>query len=223
MLRRPRALLLVLATAIAACAAESAPDATTDDDEIVASRCEREYGAKIRAKVEAAKAKLARYDTPYARNVLEALDTGRVKALPFCKLTRLEFDEFAKDADLSAMGATPDEQYRALLRAEAPAMRTMHALVYGFQWEDRIYLSTGMTDTRMAETLAHEVRHVERKAHERNYDDQRVTCVEETAAYEAEIEVHRPVLTEEDHRMIAAKVRELYELDKLRPDTCTYR
>jgi hypothetical protein len=154
--------------------------------------------------------------------VIEALDSGRVKALPMCKMTRLEFDELDKTEDLSSFGATPDEQYRALRRAEAPAMRTVHALIYGFQWENRIYLSTGMSDARMAETLAHEVRHVERAAHARNYDDQRVTCVEETAAFEAEIEVNR-ALTDADRKEIAAKVRDLYELDKLRPDTCTYR
>jgi hypothetical protein len=214
-------LLLAATITFAACSSASA-DTSTDDEEIVTSRCEREYGAKIRAKIETAKDKLRAKGTPYATNVIEALDSGRVKALPMCKMTRLEFDELDKTEDLSSFGATPDEQYRALRRAEAPAMRTVHALIYGFQWENRIYLSTGMSDARMAETLAHEVRHVERAAHARNYDDQRVTCVEETAAFEAEIEVNR-ALTDADRKEIAAKVRDLYELDKLRPDTCTYR
>jgi hypothetical protein len=216
-------LAIAVAFVLGGCSSTGASGDATEDEELVTSRCEREYGAKIKLKVDAAKEKLAGRGTPYAANVVEAIDRGRVKLLPMCKMTRLEFDELAKDSDLSALGETREEQYRALRRAEAPAMRTVHALIYGFQWEDRIYLSTGMSDARMAETLAHEVRHVERAAHTRNYDDQRVICVEETAAFEAEIEAMRAELTDADRREVARTVRELYGLDRLRADTCTYR
>jgi hypothetical protein len=218
--------LTALAALMPACAADEvgSGDGTTGEDEVaVTSRCDREFGARIRAKVDMAREKLARLDTPFAKVVRDELESGRVKALPMCKMTRLEFDELAKDSDLTALGATRDEQYASLRRADAPAMKTVHALIYGFQWEDRIYLSTGQSDSRMVETIAHEVQHVLRNAHARNFDDQRVTCVEEIAAFEAEILVKKAELTDEERASVRKNVVELYELDKMRAETCTYR
>ena len=217
-------LALAAALVLGACTGETAAPIETNDDEIaVTQRCDRDFGKRIDAKVAVARARLDRLDTAFAAVVRDELDTGRIKALPFCKMTRLEFAELQKDSDLTALGATPDEQFAALRRAEAPGMRSVHAQMYGFQWENRIYLSTGMTDSEMLETIAHEVQHVLRKAHERNFDDQRVTCVEEQAAFEAQILVKRDELTDAERAGVKRTVRELYELDKMRPDTCTYR
>jgi hypothetical protein len=218
----------VIAVAVmTACTASAAGDdadvGAGEDDIAVANRCDREYGSKIRAKVAIARQRLERLDTPYAREVKEALDSGAVEPLPMCKMTRLEFKELQKGMDLTAFGATPEEQYQGLRRAEAPGMRSVHGQIYGFQWENRIYMSTSMSDALVLETIAHEVRHVLRKAHERNFEDQRVTCVEEIAAFEAEILVKKDSLTEEESARVKRTVRELYELDKLHSDTCTYR
>ncbi|MBX3185678.1 MAG: hypothetical protein KF819_01630 [Labilithrix sp.] len=218
---------LALGAAVAACGADVDPSsggASTADDEIaVAARCDREYGGKLRAKIAAARERLVAHDTPFARVVREALDAGRVEPLPFCKMTRSDFDELAKDTDVSALGATRDEQYAALRRAEAPGMRSLHAQLYGYQWETRIYLAPGVSDARMLASLAHETIHVLRRAHERNYDDQRVVCVEELEAYKAERLVLKAELTAAEIDALRSEVQDLYELDKLRDGACTYR
>jgi hypothetical protein len=215
--------LLAAALIGSGCSSEASPgDATTEDEEVVASRCET-YAVRVRAKAAVARERLRALDTTYARTVAAELDAGRVETLPFCKMTRVEFVELQKGSDLTPFGATPDEQYASLRRADAPAMKTVHTMMYGFQWENRIYVSTAMSDAMMLGTIAHEVQHVLRKAHLRNFEDQRVTCVEEIAAFEAELLLKRDVLTEAERESVHANVLDLYELDKLRPGTCGYR
>jgi hypothetical protein len=221
---RTLAALTLLALLAPACASETAPSAEPDtsDEEIVASRC-ASYAARIDKSVAAARELLDHEDSPYAKTLAAELDSGRIHALPMCKMTHVEFAELQKGSDLTALGATPEEQYASLRRADAPAMKSVHAMIYGFQWENRIYLATGMSDSRTLTTIAHEVQHVLRRAHLRNFEDQRVTCVEEIAAAEAEILVRHDALTDAQRTKVHADVLELYELEKIRPGTCTYR
>ncbi len=198
-------------------------EATSDDDEIVASRCESTYGVKLRAKVAIARKRLDSLDTPFARTVREELDARRVEVLPFCKVTKGDFEQFEKDLDLSALGSTPEAQYAAIRRGDASGIKSIHAQVYGYAWETRVYLSTTISDTRFLETLAHETQHVLRKAHLRNFDDQRVTCVEELEAFKAEVLVKKAVISDEELAAMRKSLNELYELDRIRDDTCTYR
>jgi len=218
------AALALLALLAPACSSEPAAssDLDTNDEEIVASRC-ASYAGRIDAKVAAARELLTHLDSPYAQTLAAELDSGRIHALPMCKMTHVEFAELQKGTDLTALGKTPEEQYASLRRADAPAMKSVHAQIYGFQWENRIYLSTGMSDSRTLETIAHEVQHVLRRAHLRNFEDQRVTCVEEIAAAEAELLVRRDTLTDAERSKVHASVLDLYELDKIRAGTCTYR
>lgn len=202
--------------------AASANEAT-EDEELVASRCESAYGVKLRAQVAVARERLDRLDTPYARTMREELDAGRVVPLPFCKVTKGDFEQFAKDLDLSALGTTRDEQWNAIRRGDASGIKSIHTQIYGYAWENRVYLSTGMSDSRVLETLAHEVQHVLRKAHLRNFKDQRVTCVEELEAFKAEVLVKKPVISDEELLAMRKNLNELYELDHIRDDTCTYR
>jgi hypothetical protein len=217
-------LALASVAIVPACTAEGGNAETADDDIAVSARCDRDIGAKIRAKVATAREKIAKLDTPFAREVEADLDAGRVRLLPFCAMTRLEYGELEKGgSDLPSLGGTQDERYQRLRRAEAPIMKQVHAEVYGFQWENRIYLSTGMSDSRMVETIAHEVRHVRRQAHLRNYDDQRVVCVEELEAFKAEVEVRRALRGPQEIIDLRKKVNDIYELDKLRDESCTYK
>ena len=203
-------------------AASSDPESSDQEIKITA-RCQREIGSKIRAKVDSARSDLETFDTSYARTLKTELSEHRLDLLPFCAMTRTEYTELEKSIDLTDLGGTPDERYAQLRQAEAPILRSVHAQLYGFQWENRIYLSTGMSDSRMLKTLAHEAMHVLRKAHLRNYDDQRVVCVEELEAYKAEVLVERDELTESDIDRLRRSVEDVYELDKLRPESCTYR
>ena len=130
----------------------------------------------------AARELLNHEDSPYAKTLATELDSGRIRALPMCKMTHVEFDELRKDSDLTALGATPEEQYASLRRADAPAMKSVDA-----------------------------------------QNDQRVTCVEEVAAAEAEVLVRHASMSDEERAKVHANVLELYELEKIRPGTCTYR
>jgi hypothetical protein len=165
---------------VAACAAPS--EEATSEEDLRAARCETEYAAPLRAKVAKARARLDGLHSDVANKTRDALDHKKVKILPFCAVTPSDFEQIAKDTDLSAAGATKEEQYRRLRAGDEKIMRSVHSQVYGYQWDDRIYLASTMGENRTLETLAHEVTHVLRQAHLRNFDDQRVTCVESRAS-----------------------------------------
>jgi hypothetical protein len=205
---------------VAGCAAPS--EEATSEEEVRAARCETAYAAPLRAKVAKARARLDDAKSSVAIEVREALDRKKAKVLPFCAVTPDDFEQIAKDTDLSAGGATKEEQYRRLRAGDESVMRRVHGQIYGYQWGDRIYLASTMGESRTLETLAHEVRHVLRHAHLRNFDDQRVTCVEEYEAALAERLVHTDTLTAEERLAILEDMKELYELDKLAPGTCGY-
>jgi hypothetical protein len=215
------ALLSCLACSCAAPADET--NEAANDEEVRVARCEERYGAPLRTKVARIREKLEHPTSAYAREVRDALDQKKVKVLPFCQMTRSDFEEYAKESDLSAFGATRDEQFKKLRDGSDGIMRTFHSEVYGYQWEDRIYLRSTMNDTLILETIGHEARHVFRRAHARNFHDQRVTCVEELEAFRAEVLVKRDTITPDEDRKIMDTVHELYELDKLAPGTCGYR
>ncbi len=224
----PRAFFLAAISCLAlACSSSSEGSDATNDEEVRVARCEASYAAPLRAKVARARAKLDRPTSQFAIEVRDALDQGKVKVMPFCQMTRSDFEEYVKELkpedDFSEFGATHDEQYRALRDGNEKLLRTVHADVYGYMWDDRVYLSSNMTDAMTLETLAHEVKHVMRKAHLRNFHDQRVTCVEEHEAARAERFVHVDTISPEEDRKLLDRVHELYELDKLAPGTCGYR
>lgn len=211
----------LLPLALFSCAATS--EEATSEEEVRAARCETAYAAPLRAKVAKARARLDDAKTTVAIEVRDALDQKKVKALPFCAVTASDFEQIAKDTDLSAGGVTKEEQYRRLRAGDEKIMRSVHGQIYGYQWEDRIYLASTMGEDRTLETLAHEVRHVLRRSHLRNFDDQRVTCVEEYEAALAERLVHEGTLTDEERLRILEDTKELYELDELAPGGCGYR
>jgi hypothetical protein len=206
---------------VAACAAPS--EEVTAEEDLRAARCETQYAAPLRAKVTKARARLDDAKSSVAIEVKGALDQKQVTILPFCAVTPSDFEHIAKDTDLSAGGATKEEQYRRLRAGDEKIMRSVHNQIYGYQWDDRIYLASTMGENRTLETIAHEVRHVLRKAHLRNFDDQRVTCVEEYESALAEHLVHTDTLSDDERLKILEEMKELYELDKLAPGGCGYR
>jgi hypothetical protein len=225
MLRCLRGLLFVSLLALGCGRSDDASAMADDaDNELkTVARCEQSFAAPLRAKVAKARTTLEGSPARFAADVREALDDGRVKVLPFCSMTPEHFEHFKKDADLTAFGSTPEEQYRRLRAGETRGMREVHEQLYGYMWDERIYVATNMNQEMTLETLAHEVRHVLRRAHVRNFDDQRVTCVEELEAARAEVQVHKDDITAQEDRALLDRVHDLYELDKLAPGTCGYR
>lgn len=218
------ALVVVVAVATSGCLASAdEPSAETGDDEIrTARKCETQFAAPLRAKVAKARAALEQAPSHYAAEVRAALDDGRVEVLPFCAMAPEHFEHFRSDVDLSAFGATPEEQRRHLRAGETSGMRSVHAQVYGYMWDDRVYVASNLNQALTLETLAHEIKHVMRRAHLRNFHDQRVTCVEELEAARAEVWIHKDEITPAEDRELRDRVHELYELDKLAPGTCSY-
>lgn len=219
-----RVLHALAAACLVACAAAEVRDGeTTADEEIrTARKCEQDFGAPLRENVARARESLDRSSSRYAAEVRAALAEGRVRVAPFCAMAPEDFEHFRKDTDLSAFGATPEEQQRRLRAGETRGMRSVHAQLYGYMWEDRVYLASNLSASATLEVLAHEVRHVLRRAHERNFDDQRVTCVEELEAARAEVLVHTDELSPEQDRALLDRVHELYELHALAPGKCSY-
>jgi len=181
------------------------------------------YEAELYPRVDVGKKEIADYGTPYGDVVLEALENEDAVVRPFCLLEREEFAEVKKSVELEDFPGTDDEQYASLRAGEVRAMRSVERALYGFQWGKHIYLSARMKKEDVVSTLGHEVKHVLRHAEHRNYNDQRVACIEEFEAYKGEILVKRNEVTTEEIRDINVKLRELFDLSKLAKDNCGYR
>src|SRR5262245_31943122 len=107
-----RLLALPFALSVAACSAGTDRDeaASSDDEIVLAARCERDFGAPLRAKVAKARTSLDRSTSSYGAEVRRVLDEGRAKVLPFCAMAPEHFEHFRADVDLSAFGKTAEEQ-----------------------------------------------------------------------------------------------------------------
>ena len=181
------------------------------------------YESDLAPRIEEGEATIERLGTPYGLIVVEALRSKQVIVRPFCDLTHDEFLEVKKSVELTDFPGSDDEQYAALRAGEVRAMRSVERALYGFQWGKHVYLSSKMSKADVVRTLGHETKHVLRGAEHRNYDDQRVACIEEFEAYKAEILVTRTEVTAEEIRDIHAKLRELFDLSKLAKDNCGYK
>lgn len=201
---------------------DGANDGTESDLTHAKSGC-AVYEAELSPRIEAGKEQIANYATPYGAIVLDALRENTAVVRPFCMLERDEFTEVKKSVVLEDFPGTDDEQYEALRAGEVRAMRSVERALYGFQWGKHIYLSSRMKTDDVVGTLGHEVKHVLRHAEHRNYNDQRVACIEEFEAYKAEILVKRSEVTDDEISEINVKLRELFDLSKLANDNCGYK
>jgi hypothetical protein len=210
--------LLVLAS----CGAPVELDA--DSGSLTAGRCANLYGARLQSQLPAAMERIGRLTTPYAQKLHAELTSGRLVPLPFCEMTRFEVTELVKYVPLDAQfPGGVSAQHRLLRNADARLMGVVERALYGFQWEDRMYLRTGMSLDDLVITLAHEGEPVFRQAHLGDYTDPRVTCAEELAAYEAEILLVRDRVSGNERAKIHRELRELFDLSALKANSCELR
>jgi hypothetical protein len=214
------------AAATTACGADAV--ASTDDDIVASSRCNKDEQSKIDRMLQAAETDLARLGSAYAGELRAHIASGALRVLPFCAMNKTEFRELRKYADFSSLGEggrrpTVPELYDALHDADPAMVALVNDQFFGFQWGRRVFFSTTQRRGEFLETLAHEARHSLRDAHERDYDDPSILCEEELAAYEAEILVRRDGVTADERSAIHAKMRGLYDLSMLRAGTCAKR
>ena len=140
--------------------------------------------AAFRAKVEAAIRLLKRSGTASARGTVEALRSGQVKVDGFSDVTRSDYRHLARELDPSGKVLTPDA-FESLGRAGSRARKLVDGAIYGYMWDDRVYVSTDTSTRRLAATLVHEVNHALNHSEE-HYRSAKSQLVEEYRAHYAE-------------------------------------
>ena len=138
----------------------------------------------FRNKVEAAIRLLERSGTPAAQGTVEALRTGQVKVDALSDLTRADYRRLAKELDPAGKALTADG-FDALGRKGSAVHRRVNDALYGYMWDDRVYVSTDTSTRRLAATLVHEVNHALNHSEE-HYRGAKAKLVEEYRAHYAE-------------------------------------
>jgi hypothetical protein len=139
-------------------------------------------------------------------------------------MTHEEYTELRKYHSFAASLGTSDAVYRALRAADEAVLGDVEDAFFGFQWDNRLFLSTAANKANeFLGTLAHESEHVFRRAHLADYTEPSVLCREEFAAYGAEILLRKETLSKRDAAKIHARLRSLFDLSALQPDSCDKR
>ncbi|MBI1949413.1 MAG: hypothetical protein HYS27_27250 [Deltaproteobacteria bacterium] len=116
-------------------------------------------------------------DSKIARLTWEMVATGRVQLDELRDLTHADYLRARKD--LLKDGVKLPE------RPNAAAFRAITSDLNGYMWDDRIYLTPGLSPKDLAATIVHEVNHVLNKSEEHYRTDQQI-LVEEYRAFYAE-------------------------------------
>lgn len=140
--------------------------------------------AAFRAKVEAAIRVLERSGTDSARGTVEALRSGQVKVDGFSDVTRADYRRLSRELDPSGKVLTADA-FESLGRERSRAHKLVDGAIYGYMWDDRVYVSTGLSTRKLAATLVHEVNHALNHSEE-HYRSAKSKLVEEYRAHYAE-------------------------------------
>jgi hypothetical protein len=113
---------------------------------------------------------LAEDGTDIGRLTYESIRDGRVLIDELADLTCLDYERLAKD--LNAGGATLElDDFGYLRDRGSEALAEITDAIYGFQWQNRVYVARGLTTVQLASTLVHEVNHVLNRSEVGYYDD----------------------------------------------------
>lgn len=116
-------------------------------------------------------------DTRIGRLTWERVATGRVQLDELSDLSRADY--------LRARRELLKDGVRLPERPTEAAFRAITRSINGYMWDDRIYLSKGLSPKELASTLVHEVNHVLNRSEE-HYRSDRQILVEEYRAFYAE-------------------------------------
>ncbi|MEN9799783.1 MAG: hypothetical protein RL653_3480 [Pseudomonadota bacterium] len=171
--------------------------------------------AAFRGKVEAALRLLEKSGTPTARGTVEALRSGRVKVDGFSDLTRSDYRRLARELDPRGKVLTADA-FESLGREGSRAHKLVDGAIYGYMWDDRVYVSTETSTRRLAATLVHEVNHVLNRSEE-NYRGAKAKLREEYRAHYAERVALGVEMTPERCRRLKQHIIREYALTGVTP------
>jgi len=138
----------------------------------------------FRAKVEAALRVLEQGGTASARGTVEAIRSGQVKVDGFSDLTRSDFRRLSRELDPSGKAFGKDA-FETLGDTSSRAFKRVNGAIYGYMWDDRVYVNTDTSARRLAATLVHEVNHALNQSEE-HYRSARAKLLEEYRAHYAE-------------------------------------
>ncbi len=225
-----RLLIPILFAAATSCSATSSKEAPDPDErsagiseaDSAENRCASTFQRRINALLRDARLELDNFQTSYAKVLRGELDANKVDILPFCAMNTAEFTELRKYHNFSAISGNTATRFQKLRAGDDDMMNEIHGAFAGFQWGNRLFVSTSQSANGFLETVAHEVTHYLREAHLGDYKDPQVICIEESEAYRAEILLRRPKVTARESADIHAKLRRYFDLSKLRPDSCDY-
>lgn len=133
--------------------------------------------AQFRRYVGGALEVLRNSDTPIGRLTWELVATGRVQLDELRDLSRADY--------LRARREFLKEGVKLPERPNAAAFRAITTSLNGYMWDDRIYLTPGLSPKELARTIVHEVNHVLNRSEE-HYRSDRQILVEEYRAFYAE-------------------------------------
>lgn len=133
--------------------------------------------ARFRRYVGEALQLLRNSDTRIGRLTWELVATGRVQLDELSDLSRADY--------LRARRELLKDGVRLPERPTEAAFRAITRSINGYMWDDRIYLSAGLSPKELASTLVHEVNHVLNRSEE-HYRSDRQILVEEYRAFYSE-------------------------------------
>lgn len=172
--------------------------------------------AAFQGKVEAALRLLDKAGTAEARGTAAAIRSGAVKLDGLSDLTRTDYRRLAKEADPRGRAMTADA-FETLGDARSRVSRFVNGAVYGYMWDDRVYVSTDVSTRRLAATLVHEVNHVLNHSEE-HYRGAKAQLVEEYRAHYAERVALGVEMTPERCRKLKQQIIREYGLKGVTPD-----
>jgi hypothetical protein len=114
----------------------------------------------------------------------EMIVTGKVKIDEMDDLEKVDYLRIRRDY-LKEGVALPIDGHKKLGDHGSRAWRAITSDMNGYMWDDRIYVSPGLTAQQLASTLVHEVNHVINKSEE-HYRGDKAILAEEYRAFYAE-------------------------------------
>lgn len=158
---------------------------------------------------------LTKSGTALGKGTRKVIASGRVRLDELTDLTRQDYLRARKE--LLGTGPALDlDGFARLHDARTHAARALKKALDGYQWDDRVYLSRGLSPKLLSETLAHEVNHVLNHS-ERHYRTAKDVLREEYRAFSAEHLLHGEAMTAAKCRALKAGIIRDYGLKGVTP------
>ena len=158
--------------------------------------------------------------TAIARFSLKMITHKKVKIDQLRDLTFEDFQHILDDYIYE--GQEPPftlKDYYRLHQKNSPVLKKLRSEMYGYMWDNRIYVSLNQTADSLAKTLVHEINHVINESHLAYYQSTEQDFIEEYRAFYAEaLYDEKPVRSKKFSKKLKQEVIDLYQFAGLDPD-----